>query len=83
MTLYKVHLKYNTVILAESPEAAKIEAKCEMGHEIDDEPDVVSAEEIETLSDLPNGWNPQCRPWGELDPHDRTIGDILSANLPY
>lgn len=80
MKLYKVHLEYETVILAESQEAAEREAAYVLRHEADDEPEVVFADEIQTASDLPSGWNPQCRPWGERDPHDRTIGEILSAN---
>jgi hypothetical protein len=80
MKLYKVHLEYETVIRAESPEAAERKAQYAMHHEIDDEPSMVFSNEITKLDDLPPGWNAQCRPWGERDPHDRTIGRILSAN---
>jgi hypothetical protein len=82
MMLYKVHLTYETVIRAESREAAEKEAEYAMRHEIDDEPLSVDASEINDVNDLPHGWNPQCRPWGERDPYDRTIGQILSANVP-
>jgi hypothetical protein len=81
MKLYKVHLEYETVIRAESPEAAERMASYVMRHEADDEPEVISAEEIQTAADLPQGWNAECRPWGKRDPHDRTIGQILSANV--
>jgi hypothetical protein len=80
MKLYKVHLEYETVIRAESPEAAEQTAAYAMRHEIDDEPSMVFSDEITTLADLPQGWNAGCRPWGERDPNDRTIGQILSAN---
>jgi hypothetical protein len=81
MKLYKVHLEYETVIRAESPEAAEREAQYAMRHEIDDEPSMVFSDEITKLEDLPQGWNAGCRPWGKRDPHDRTIGQILSANV--
>lgn len=81
MKLYKVHIEYETVIRAESKEAAEWAASYTMRHEADDEPEVVFADEIKSASDLPQGWNPQCRPWGERDPHDRTIADILSGTI--
>lgn len=81
MKLYKVHIEYETVILAQSKEAAEKDATYSLRYEIDDDPETVFADEIKTTSDLPQGWNPQCRPWGEKDPHDRTIGEILSANV--
>jgi hypothetical protein len=79
MKLYKVHLEYETVIRAASPQAAEQAAAYAMRHEIDDEPEIVLSGEITNLADLPHGWNAACRPWGERDPHDRTIGEILSA----
>jgi len=81
MKLYKVHLEYETVIRAKSPEAAEREAQYAMRHEIDDEPSMVFSDEITKLEDLPQGWNAGCRPWGERDPSDRTIGQIISANV--
>jgi hypothetical protein len=80
MKLFKVQLYYETVIRAASSEAAEKEAKYAIRHEIDDEPLSVDAFELADVNDLPQGWNPQCRPWGERDPYDRTIGQILSAN---
>ena len=77
MKLYKVHIEYETVIRAESKEAAEKEAHYAMRYEIDDEPNVILSDEITKLKDLPTGWNPQCRPWGERDPQDRTIGEML------
>jgi hypothetical protein len=50
-------------------------------YEIDDEPEIVFSDEITKLADLPHGWNAACRPWGERDPNDRTIRQILSANV--
>jgi hypothetical protein len=82
MKLYKVHLEYETVIRAESPEAAEREAQYAMRHEIDDEPSMVFSDEITKLEDLPQGWNAGCRPWGERDPNDRTIRQILSCERP-
>jgi hypothetical protein len=80
MKLYKVHIEYETVFLAEDEESAISNAQYSMRHEIDDDPEIIFADEILKLDDLPPGWNPQCRPWGNKDPHDRTIGQILSAN---
>jgi hypothetical protein len=81
MKLYKVHIEYETVILADSEESAMEEAQYGIRHEIDDKPEIIFADQILKLDDLPSGWNWQCRPWGKKDPHDRTIGQILSANV--
>jgi len=81
MKLYKVHIEYETVIRAKSKEDAVLDAHYTIRHEADDEPDVIFADEIKTAADLPAGWDQQCRPWGERDPLDRTIADILANAL--
>ena len=78
MKLYKVRVEYETVIRAESQADAECDAPYILRHDADEDADIVTANEIESLADLPQGWNAQCRPWGERDPHDRTVGEILS-----
>ena len=78
MKLYKVRVEYETVILAESQADAERSAPYILRHNADEDADIVNAHEIKSLADLPQGWNAQCRPWGERDPNDRTIGEILS-----
>jgi len=80
--LYKVHITYETVILEESQEMAEKAAAYIIRHESDDEPAIVVAEEITKPEDLPDGWNPQCYPWGNGDTGTRTIGEIISNNVP-
>ncbi len=78
MNLYKITVEYQTVVRAASLQEAEREAVYGIGKEIDEEPVMVDAEEITSLKDLPVGWNAQCRPWGETDPFDRTIEQMLS-----
>lgn len=79
MRLYKVHIEYETVILADSAESAMEEARYGIRNEIDDQPEAILVDEILKSDDLPAGWNLQCRPWGMKDPKDRTIGQILRS----
>jgi hypothetical protein len=76
--LYRVRVEFETVILAESKEAAEMDAESIIKNE-DDGAESVDAREISGPTDLPFRWNAQCRPWGETDPYDRTICEILSA----
>jgi hypothetical protein len=78
MKLYKVHIEYDTVILEEDEESAIKNAKYYIRNEIEDDPEIVIADEILKIDDLPSGWNSDCRPWGIRDPQDRTIREILS-----
>lgn len=80
MKLYKVKVEYETVILATSPDGATREAEHAMRHEIGYPPQSIGASEIKSFSDLPKGWQPNYRPWGERDPHDRTIEGILKSS---
>lgn len=79
MKPYKVRIEWETVILARDEMHAMMQAESVI-REGDDKSDMVDATEIKTVEELPPGWNKDCRPWGERDPHDRTIGEILSAN---
>jgi hypothetical protein len=40
--------------------------------------DQVYATLIDSVAELPPRWDENCRPWGERDPYDRTIGDQLN-----
>ena len=77
MKLYKVRVEYETVIRAESQERAEKDAPYIIHNEADEEPVFVNGQEIETLKDLPRGWDGYCLPWGERDPHDKMIGDLI------
>lgn len=79
MKLYRVHLEFETVILAESEDAAIKQAESII-KDSDDPASFVAADEIKTLMEIPPGWDKGCRPWGETDPMDRTVGEILIAN---
>ena len=79
MKLYNVEVTYQLVIRAESQQAAEQQAGYIVRREDDGEPTAVSAAEIETVADLEKPWDGDCRPWGERDPMDRTISQILAA----
>jgi hypothetical protein len=68
--LYNVNVLYDIVVLAESEEEAKEEARFSM-KEIDN-PTVVQAKE---MSYIPSGWDKKCLPWGGID--DVNIGDLI------
>lgn len=76
MKLYRVRLEYETVVLAEDERSAEAQAETVIRHE-DDVADLVMAQEIKGIDDIPSRWDVSCRPWGERDPLDRTIGEIL------
>ena len=79
MKIYRVEIKYETVIRAASQEDAERQAN-RILRDSDEEPDTVTAVEVTQLPCLPMGWNGDCRPWGETDPHDRTLREILGQN---
>lgn len=81
MKLYKAHIQYETVILAES-QGAELRDASRTIKESDDDETQVEASEIQEIQDIPVGWDGGCRPWGERDPHDRTIEQILSNSDP-
>ena len=78
MKIYKVRVEYETVICAESQADAEANAPYILRHDADEEADIVTADEIKSLADLPKRWDARCRPWGERNPNDRTVGEILS-----
>lgn len=41
----------------------------------------IYTKEIKDASDLPEEWSIEHRPWGNPDPYDRTIGDILANKI--
>lgn len=77
MKLFKVKAEYETVIRAKDAKSAEREANYIIKHECDSDPIKIDAEEIDSIADLPYGWDASCRPWGERDEFDRTIGDLL------
>ena len=79
MKPYKVRIEWETVILARDETHAMMQAESVI-REGDDECDMVNATEIKSLEELPQGWNKDCRPWGETDPMDRTLGQMLPVN---
>ena len=76
MNIYKVEVTYHVVVRAADEMSAEREAHYAARNE-DEEPDASHAEKITHLSQLPECWNADCRPWGEKDPQDRTLGQIL------
>lgn len=79
MKIYRVEITYETVIRASSQEDAERQAN-RILRDSDEEPATVDAVEVTTLPSLPLGWNGDCRPWGETDPYDRTLREILGQN---
>ena len=79
MKIYRVQINYDTIIRATSREDAERQAN-RILRDSDEEPDALEAVEITSLKELPTGWNGDCRPWGETDPHDRTLREILGQN---
>lgn len=71
MKIYKVLVEYETVIRAESAKDAEKQADYIIRHECDSDPHLVVAKEVTALSELPDGWDARCRPWGERDDMDR------------
>lgn len=81
MNLYKVTVTFEAVVAAESADAAVSMFDSGMG-EIDDPPDTIEADKIESLEELPHGWDGNCIPWGERDPinPNTTIRQILEQS---
>lgn len=82
MELFKVRVEFETVIRAENAEDAERQSESIIKGS-DDPADFVSATPIQTLEDLPTGWDATCRAWGKRDGLDRTIGQIIHANVPH
>lgn len=82
MRLYRVAVEYETVVLATDERAAEAAAERVVRQE-DDLPELVTARPIDSVLDLPAGWDKDCRPWGERDPQDRPIGQILDTQRPF
>ena len=80
MKIYRVQINYDTIIRATSREDAERQAN-RILRASDEEPKALEAVEITSLKELPMEWNGDCRPWGETDPHDRTLSEILGHNV--
>lgn len=82
MNLYKVTVTFEAVVAAESGDAAVSMFDSGMG-EIDDPPDTIEADKIESLEELPHGWDGNCIPWGNRDKFpgvNATIRQILEKS---
>lgn len=79
MKVYRLTVTYETVVRASSEHAAECAAN-RLIRDSDDEPLESDAVEIAAISELPMGWDGKCRPWGERDPYDRTLEQILGQN---
>jgi hypothetical protein len=78
MKIYRLKVTYETVVRGSSVHAVECAAN-RIIRDSDDEPES-EAVEITELSELPIGWDGDCRPWGVTDPHDRTLREILGQN---
>ncbi len=78
MKIYRLKVTYETVVRGSSVHSVECAAN-RIIRDSDDEPES-EALEITDLSQLPVGWDGDCRPWGEIDPYDRTLKDILGHN---
>lgn len=75
MQLFKVEMTFETVVLAESSQAAEIEAQYEIREE---DPIECFVSTIRALRDLPDQWDGDCVPWGSgYNVKQRTIKQIL------
>lgn len=75
--LFKVNVQYTILVRADNKEEAEREAEYVVRHE-DEEPEYTEAFEINDISEVPLSWR-NARPWGETDPYDRTVKQILGA----
>ena len=75
--IFKVLVEYETVIYAADAKEAEEEAKYVVDY-MDEEPIMVSAEEILSVDDLPEPWDKDCIPWNSE--RDLTVNEILKIN---
>ena len=78
MKIYRLKVTYETVVRGSSVHAVECAAN-RIIRDSDDEPES-EAVEITDISELPIGWDGNCRPWGVTDSHDRTLREILGQN---
>jgi len=78
MKLFRVKVRFDTVIAAMSEAEALSQVKYGMG-DIADQPVTAMATPILTPDDLPNKWGVKCLPWGD-HPHRMTIDEFLTTN---
>lgn len=79
MKIYRVKVVFETVVRAGSALDACSAAIYAVKNE-DEPPTETTPINILTAATLPPGWNLDCRPWGERDPMDRTLGEIFGHN---
>jgi hypothetical protein len=79
MKIYRLKVTYEIVVRGSSAHAVECAAN-RIIRDSDDEPES-DAVEITDISELPMGWDGNCRPWGVTDPHDRTLREILGHNV--
>ena len=78
MKLYKVKVWTDLVVRAPDERTAK-RAAVIASVEGMEEPSTSDVERVDCLDDLPKGWDKHCRPWGERDGMDRTIGEMMQS----
>lgn len=76
MKIYRVKVTYETLICGESCRAVELEAN-RVIRDSDEVPEI-DAVEITDLSELPDGWNIDCIPWGDGNPQELRLRDILA-----
>lgn len=75
MPLYKVSIRHETVVWADSERQAEVEAAY-LIREIMTEPGcVIEADLVQTREDLPDDWTGTCLPWG--GPADMTVSELM------
>ena len=77
MNLYKVRLKFETVVLANAPIDAEEHAHYVIQHEDESMPVEYNAEEIKSLADLPSEWDGNCIPYGPDKNNHMTSDQII------
>ena len=77
MALWKVQMKFDMVVLADSKEEAKLVIKEYAGEECGNQAHYLDLKprKVTKVSDLPDEWD-EALPWGD-DDADRSCSDIL------
>ena len=73
---YRVKIQFDLVVLAKDFEAAR-DYGLDAIRISQEEPTSQSEEVITKLSQLPSKWDEDSRPFGEIDPYDSTVGELL------
>ena len=77
MPLFSVSVEFEIVVNAKTKWEADRMAEGVIRDDDDSNPSTIITKEIKDLDDLPTPWDGDCRPWGDRDPMDRTIRQII------